>query len=524
MQLSEVEQIAALPGEPRSVSAAGVTKSGVRLVTLENGLPFDATSRRRIVIVAWDDRAVRAALGAIRWFKTQASASDRERWSVSALLLGSSDDAAPTQTLQFPPVAGFFNHSRQPESRYVWRWATYQAPDLLLEIRGSDVLSTGRPPAGSLAAAMAGGTEAGTVHSAFASVRDTDGTAALQHAFKAAEDLRGSELRATLGARVSRRPVAIAQTLAARYPLQPAVSYIPSIAWATTLRLADIIKEERLRQKVLREIRPWLTRDEPLFGRRISLTEAAGAMVYADLAERGEPGARELAVQGADAALPAAANGIAQNGQGWTDDMFMSAAILARTGTMPGRESDLDRLAALLISYAGRLQSDDGIFVHFTDGRVAWGRGNGFAALGLMEALTSVPANHGSRAQLLEIYRRQMNGLRTMQAPDGMWRQVVDEPGAYREASVTAMTLTAMARGVRLGWLDKRYLPSIERAWHALAAHITEDGAIIDVCAGTGSGPTLRYYLDRPAISGPDDRGGAMALMAAVEMMELQHR
>ena len=90
-----------------------------------------------------------------------------------------------------------------------------------------------------------------------------------------------------------------------------------------------------------------------------------------------------------------------------------------------------------------------------------------------------------------------MNGLRLMQAPDGMWRQVVDEPGAYREASVTAMTLTAMARGVRLGWLDQTYRPVIERAWRALAAHVTEDGGIVDVCTSTGSGPTLRFYLDR---------------------------
>jgi unsaturated rhamnogalacturonyl hydrolase len=105
-----------------------------------------------------------------------------------------------------------------------------------------------------------------------------------------------------------------------------------------------------------------------------------------------------------------------------------------------------------------------------------------------------------------------------------MWRQVVDEPGSYREESVTAMTLTAMARGVRLGWLDKSYSPIVERAWRALAAHITEDGGIVDISTSTGSGPTLRFYLDRAAISGFDDRGGAMALLAATEMHEFAGR
>ena len=129
----------------------------------------------------------------------------------------------------------------------------------------------------------------------------------------------------------------------------------------------------------------------------------------------------------------------------------------------------------MLLSYARRLQREDGVFVHFTDGRIPWGRGNGFAALGLTEALTSLPAESSGARAVLEIYRRHMNGMKAMQAPDGMWRQVVDEPGAYREESVTAMTLTAMARGIRLGWLDSRtYRPVVDRAWRALAAHITE--------------------------------------------------
>jgi hypothetical protein len=42
------------------------------------------------------------------------------------------------------------------------------------------------------------------------------------------------------------------------------------------------------------------------------------------------------------------------------------------------------------------------------------------------------------------------------------------------------------------------------------------------VCSGTGAGPTKEYYLNRPEVNGADDRGGAMALMAAMEMRESQ--
>ena len=524
-QADDLGSIAAIRGEPRHVSAAGVTRTGGRLATIENASPFDPSSRsrRRVVIVADNERATRATLEAIRWFKTSAPASIRDRWALSAVMPSYANDAAPAQRLEFPPAKGFFDHPEQPESRYLWRWTTYQAPDLVLQIRGGDVLSRGTPPAGSLAAAMSGGTEIGTVTASYGTARETDGVALLQSALKDAADLRPSEIRATLNARVARDPLAIARVLAERYPQTPSVSYIPSVSWASTLRLADITKDEGLRARVLAHTRPWLSGERPLFGDRIALTAVAGTLIYADLARRGEKAATELAIRGADEALKLASTGYAQHGQGWTDDMFMMASILSRSGRMPGRERDLDHLADTLISYARRLQREDGIYVHFTDGRVAWGRGNGFAALGVTEALTTLPPKHRSRPALLEIYRRHMNGMIAMQAPDGMWRQVVDEPGAYREQSVTAMTLTALARGVRLGWLDARtHRPVIDRAWRALAAHITEDGGIVDICASTGSQATLRLYLDRPAVSGFDDRGGAMGLLAALELHELE--
>ena len=151
----------------------------------------------------------------------------------------------------------------------------------------------------------------------------------------------------------------------------------------------------------------------------------------------------------------------------------------------------------------------------------AWGRGNGFGALGLSELLTVLAPDHPERDTVLDIHRRHLAGLRAHQAADGMWHQIVDVPGSYRETSVTAMTLTAMARGLRLGWLDDSYRPVVDRAWRALLAHVLEDGGLVDVCFSTGAGPTRRHYLDRPAVNGADDRGGAMVLGAALEYHDL---
>ena len=60
--------------------------------------------------------------------------------------------------------------------------------------------------------------------------------------------------------------------------------------------------------------------------------------------------------------------------------------------------------------------------------------------------------------------------------------------------------------------------------WRALLAHVLEDGRLVDVCFSTGAGPTRRHYLDRPAVNGADDRGGAMVLGAALEYHRLQER
>ena len=113
-----------------------------------------------------------------------------------------------------------------------------------------------------------------------------------------------------------------------------------------------------------------LARTALCLAERIALTAVAGTLIYADLARRGDESARRLASQGADEALKVAPTGYAQHGAGWTDDMFMMASILARSGSLPGRAGDLDHLATMLISYAGRLQREDGVFVHFTEGRI----------------------------------------------------------------------------------------------------------------------------------------------------------
>ena len=316
-------------------------------------------------------------------------------------------------------------------------------------------------------------------------------------------------------------PLAIARILAAKYPAQPIMSYIPALAWSNSLRLSTLTNEPQWRDKAMKDIEAFASGQTPAIAEPYRLTSLAGAQVFADASTiAGHAAAGALAQKVAAFILPQNPDEVIRFATGWTDDMFMASSVLSRVdngkhGAVVGR---------LLTTYASKLQRPDGIFIHATDGPHAWGRGNGFALLGLTEALTYLPESWSDRARVLEIYRKHVSALVKLQSDDGSWRQVVDEPTSYRELTVTAMTTAALARGVRLGWIDQAtYLPVINRGWSAVAARVNADGTVRDVCSGTGAQPTKDYYMNRPAVNGADDRGGAMALLASIEVQLMRN-
>ena len=318
-------------------------------------------------------------------------------------------------------------------------------------------------------------------------------------------------------------PLEIARILAARYPAQPIMSYIPALSWSGQLRLAALTGEAKWREKALKDIQPFTSGQTPAMAEPYRLTSLAGALAFFDAATLArDRAAGNLAGKVGLSMLPDAPDKFVNFATGWTDDMFMASAVMSRVGN---ETTTHDVLRRMLTVYAKRLQRPDGLFIHADDGPHAWGRGNGFALLGLTEALTHLPASWQGRAAVLDIYRRHLAALAAHQSDDGSWRQVIDEPTSYRELTVTAMITAAMARGISRGWIDRAtYEPIMTRGWQAVAVRVNPDGTVKDVCSGTGAGPTKAYYLNRPVVNGADDRGGAMALLAAIEIAELRAR
>ncbi len=306
-----------------------------------------------------------------------------------------SNDGSVRSPGAFPPVDGYFNHPDRPETRYVWRWISYQAPDLVVEVRVGDALQVYSSvegddlPAGSLAAALADPSSQpglGPVETMLVTAPASGGGDVMRAVLDHATGDR-SALRTAILDRIARDPLDVARLMAGRYPGTPSISYIPALAWIHMLRVADIDDDESLRAKVMADVRPWLSGEEALFGDRVSYAAIAGTMIFSAIAELPDGGedaqaAARLAAEGVALGAAEVSPGNGEYASGWSDDFFLGTVAAVRAG-------DEDGLAAavrLVLATAARLQQPDGLFHHDAEAPVAWGRGNGFGALGLSDS------------------------------------------------------------------------------------------------------------------------------------------
>lgn len=331
---------------------------------------------------------------------------------------------------------------------------------------------------------------------------------------------------AELKERVSRTPQQFAEQLAAVYGKKlDSVAYIPALPLVAKLRLSDVTGNPKYAQEVERIVAPFLNGEKSPVPKGGS--EQAGHLIFAALAERSTGKDRERWVAlcrvaadpifGKDGkALP-----IMPGHSEMSDAVFMSGPILAATGKLTREQKYFDAAATHFASMRKLCLRADGIYRHSPMCEAAWGRGNGFPALGLALALSDWPDDHPAKKELIAEFQKHMNALKPHQdAKTGCWHQVIDHPESYDEYSCTCMIGFAMQRGIQRGWLKKdEFQPCVDSAWRAVKERTSADGKLVNVCTGTGKQKTLQAYFDRPAINGRDDRGGAMGLMFSTELL-----
>jgi unsaturated rhamnogalacturonyl hydrolase len=205
----------------------------------------------------------------------------------------------------------------------------------------------------------------------------------------------------------------------------------------------------------------------------------------------------------------------------WVDCMHTDAPFLAALGRATGDFRYFDAAVDLMTMQLQAFQDPmDGLFSHGFDCEgggpqgVRWGQGNGWALLGLLETVRSLPEAH--RSVLVESLQQGAAAVMSLQLPDGQFRTVIDDPAAPVEFSVAAFMAVILLEGARLGFLRKEAAQAGELAWWAVERSADAHGRL-ETSVATAASPDPVWYHTRPTeASVPWGQGPLMLACAAM--------
>ncbi len=203
----------------------------------------------------------------------------------------------------------------------------------------------------------------------------------------------------------------------------------------------------------------------------------------------------------------------------WVDCLYTDGAFLALVARMTdGAWEDLACEQAL--AYMRVLWDEPrGLFVHGYDtatgtaNAVHWGRGNGWAMLGLLDMLRVVRRDHPAWQRLAGVVSRQILEVMSLQDSSGHWHTVLDDPETYLETSVAAMMAYALPAAVRLGLAGTAAATAGARAFDAALAAVNASGGLSGVSEATPAGD-LSTYTTRPTGVYPWGQGPLLLAIA----------
>lgn len=222
----------------------------------------------------------------------------------------------------------------------------------------------------------------------------------------------------------------------------------------------------------------------------------------------------------------------------WDDTLMITVLPLAKIGKLLGRPHYIEeskRQFLLHIKYL--FDPSTGLFFHgwkfdssakgsfgHNFARARWARGNSWLTMVIPDfiELLDLAPNDALRVHLVDTLEAQCQALRKLQADNGMWRTLLDEPeseGSYVEASATAGFAYGMLKAARKRYIDHSYEGVAMNAFKAVMERISVDGELRDTSFGTGMGHDFQHYKDIPITSMP--YGQAMAMMMLGEVLRV---
>ena len=184
----------------------------------------------------------------------------------------------------------------------------------------------------------------------------------------------------------------------------------------------------------------------------------------------------------------------------FVDPLHFDPPFLVRLGCLTGDAALVDAGAAQAAALTELLQDDSGLFWHFylerADERfgLGWGRGQGWALLGLVDVLEFLPADHHHRSGLVGALERLAVALRAGQREDGGFAAVIGRPESGDETSTAAFVAAGVRLAVQGGLLGADQLDWAQAAWAHTVARVGENGVLGGVSANVWAGTAPFHY------------------------------
>jgi unsaturated rhamnogalacturonyl hydrolase len=185
------------------------------------------------------------------------------------------------------------------------------------------------------------------------------------------------------------------------------------------------------------------------------------------------------------------------------DCLHFEPPLFAGLWSITGDERWLEAAVEQATAFIDTLQNDDGLFHHFylesTGHRYAkgWGRGQGWALLGLLDVIELIP--HTAAARLRTAASSLCRALVATQHADGQFDAVVGDPTSGPETSTAAFMASGFLRAARLDLgPDLDLVTAARRALLATLAATDASGILTGVSAEVFASTSLDHYRHVP--------------------------
>lgn len=234
----------------------------------------------------------------------------------------------------------------------------------------------------------------------------------------------------------------------------------------------------------------------------------------------------------------------------WLDGLYMQSPFQAEYAVKIEDEERLsDIVSQLLTTYAVLKDPNTGLLYHAFDEAKGqrwadpqtglsphfWSRSIGWYFMAVLDVLDFLPTAHPDRLSLIKIVNDLALCLVSYQDETGLWWQVTDEKGRegnYLETSGTSMFAYSLYKGIRLNYLDNKFLDFADKAIEGIKKlYLFKDDKaeyhLDGICsvAGLGGNPyrdgSFKYYICEPRKL-DDFKGVAPFVLALLEGEKLK--